>query len=311
MLEIDRVIHELAARQHGAVSRSQLRQLGVSSRHIARRVEGGALVALSREVLVLAGSAPTAARRSMAAVLQVPGRTGLSHRSAGAHWRILPAAPSAVEVLTERRGRTVVSPLGPVHTTTMLPDRHLTIVDGIPITVPVRVLFDLAHVVHPKRLERLIDSAWRMRLVSGRLLRRTLADLAEQGRPGIQIMRELIEERGDGYRPPDSNVEARFQELMADIGIRSFERQVDLGGMDWAGRVDFIDRAIALIVEVDSATFHLSITDVADDEARRKKLEDAGFTIVTVSDFEVWHEPDVVKERIREARRLAVLRTRT
>jgi very-short-patch-repair endonuclease len=305
VLEIDRVIHELAARQHGAVSRSQLRPLGVSSRHIARRVDGGALIPVTREVLVVAGSAPTVARRSMAAVLHVPGRTGLSHRSAGAHWNILPATPSAPEVMTERRGRAAVSPLGPVHTTTLLPDRHLTVVDGIPITVPVRVLFDLANDVHPKRLERLIDTTWRMRLVTGRLLRRTLADLAEHGRPGIQIMRALIEDRGDDYRPPDSNVEARFQELMAAIGVRTFERQVDLGGMDWAGRVDFVDPALALVVEVDSFMFHLSITDVADDQARRKKLEAAGFTIVTVSDFEVWHQPDVVKERVREARRLA------
>jgi len=258
-----------------------------------------------------ASTALSAARNSVrsAAVLHVPGRTGLSHRSAGAHWKILPSAPTAPEVITERRGRTVISPLGLVHTTTLLPDRHLTIVDGIPITVPVRVLFDLANHVHPMRLERLIDNAWRMRLVTGRLLRRTLADLAEHGRAGIQIMRELIEGRGDDYRPPDSNVEARFQQLMAAIGIHTFERQVDLGGMDWAGRVDFVDRAIALVVEIDSFTFHLSITDVADDEARRKKLEDAGYTIVTVSDFEVWHEPDVVKERVRAARRLAFQHT--
>ena len=178
------------------------------------------------------------------------------------------------------------------------------------MTVPVRVLFDLANDMHPMRLERLIDTAWRKGLVTGRLLLRTLDDLAEHGRPGIQLMRELIEVRGDSYRPPDSNVEARFQELMAAIGVRTFERQVDLGGIDWAGRVDFVDRAIALIVEVDSFMFHLSITDVADDVARRKRIEDAGFTIVTVSDYEVWHQPDVVKQRVLEARRLAMQRAR-
>jgi very-short-patch-repair endonuclease len=149
-----------------------------------------------------------------------------------------------------------------------------------------------------------------MRLVTGRLLRRTLAELAEHGRPGIQIMRALIEERGDDYRPPESNTEARFEKLMAEIGIVSFVRQVDLGGMDWAGRVDFVDRELPLVAEIDSATFHLSLTDQAADSARRAALEDAGFIVVSVSDFDVWNDPRSVQRRIAENRREAARRAR-
>jgi very-short-patch-repair endonuclease len=305
MREIDRIIHTAAAPQHGVVSRSQLRSLGVGSKPVGRRIASGSLEPLTREVLVVAGSAPTDQRRSIAAVLDVPGRTALSHRSAAAIWRLPGFSLEPLEVVTERVGRDVTSSLATVHTTTKLPYAHLTVVDGLVVTVPVRVLFDVAGRVHPLHLERSMDTAWRMRLVTGRLLRRTLAELAEHGRPGIQLMRELIEQRGDDYRPTDSNVEARFERIMAAVGITTLRRQVDVGGMDWIGRVDFVDDDLPLAVEIDSDTFHLSLTDRASDSDRRRALEDAGHVVVSVRDFDVWHDPRKVQQQVLAARRRA------
>ncbi len=189
-----------------------------------------------------------------------------------------------------------------MHTTTLLPDQHLTKRDGLVVTVPARVLFDLAGRIHPAKLERTLDTAWRMRLVTGRLLRRTLAELAEHGRPGIQHMRELIMDRGDDYRPTDSNVEARFLQLMERARMSTFERQVDVGDRDWLGRVDFRDREVPLIVEIDSETFHASLVDQAADEVRRQRLRDAGFTVLVITSVDVWHQGAAVQERVRQIR---------
>ena len=42
-------------------------------------------------------------------------------------------------------------------------------------------------------------------------------------------MRELIGQRPPGYRPAESNLERRFEKILADAGETPFERQVDLG----------------------------------------------------------------------------------
>ena len=57
-------------------------------------------------------------------------------------------------------------------------------------------------------------------------------------------MGALLLKRPVGYRPPESGLEARFMQILADAGEPPLERQVDLGGHDWIGRVDFLDRAL-------------------------------------------------------------------
>jgi len=310
MREHERIVHELAAPQHGAVSRTQLRARGVAARQLHPLIQRGVVVPVTREVVTIAGSGPSRQRSAIAAVLDVPGRTALSHAASLAWWAVpgFDRQRTGLEVISTRPARTAISSLSHVHTTTLLPDSHVTILDGLWITVPVRAIFDLAGRLHPDRMARIVDAAWRQRLVTGRLLRRTLAELAEHGRSGIQTMRSIIEERGDDYRPPESNTEARFEKLMAEIGVVSFERQVDAGGIDWVGRVDFRDRHLPLVAEIDSATFHLSLTDRTDDLARREALEHAGFVVVSISDFDVWNRPRIVQEQVIEARRTALRR---
>jgi very-short-patch-repair endonuclease len=269
---------------------------------LASRLRRGALTEVTGDVLVVPGSPRTDRRDAMVAVLAIPD-AAVSHGSAAALWRLPGFDLHPIEVVSPRAWRRSTQvPAGRVHTTTFLPDSHVAVVDGLRITVPVRVLFDLAGTIHPGRLERLVDTAWRMRLVTGRLLRRTLAELEQRGRPGIAEMRELIGERGDGYRPTDSNAEGRFEALIAEVGITTFERQVDVGDADWLGRIDFRDRRRPLLVEIDSETFHGSIVDRRRDERRREALVDAGYRLVVITTFELWHRAREVQDRVLDAR---------
>ena len=144
-----------------------------------------------------------------------------------------------------------------------------------------------------------------MRLVTGAVLHHTLADHAERGRPGIQLMREILADRPATYRPPDSNLEARFQEIAQSIGITSLRRQVDVGAEGWVGRVDFLDSKRPWVVEVDSDRFHGSLSAQADDDRRRQALVDAGFVVERVEEFDIWHRPAAVRDQLRSARRRA------
>jgi very-short-patch-repair endonuclease len=312
MREVDRIIHELASSQHGTFTRAQARSVGVTRNMLATRVRRGDLRTLGPEVLALSGAPVTDQLFARAAVSSVEG-SALSHSSAAAVWKLPGYRVRPLEITSARPRRiSADSPLAAVHTTTFLPDDHVAVVDGIRVTVPARVLFDLAGDLHPARLERLIDTAWRMGLVTGRLLRVTLDQLAERGRPGIQTMRVLIEARSDDYRPTGSNAEGRFESLMHQVGITTFERQVDVGGADWLGRMDFRDRLVPLIVEVDSETFHGSLVDRANDERRRAALRELGFELVVVQTFDLWHRPHELQARVLEARRnLSRQRTQT
>lgn len=83
---------ELSHRQHGLVSREQLRGLGLSQSAIRNQLAQGDWAPVSRRVLVRPGAAGTGAQRLMAVVLDV----GLQHAyiccRAAAFWYGVPAS---------------------------------------------------------------------------------------------------------------------------------------------------------------------------------------------------------------------------
>lgn len=129
-----------------------------------------------------------------------------------------------------------------------------------------------------------------------------LRDLARRGRPGIRLMREIIDERRDNWRPADSGLEFRFAELAQRAGATDLVRQVDVGDEHgWIGRVDFVDRRRRIVVETDTALHHGSLTDRRYDENRRARLRLAGWQVIVVTDFDVFHRPEMVVAMLRDA----------
>lgn len=307
--EWDERIGSLAAAQHGVVGRWQLRELGLDSGAIGRRIRSGALVVESKRALRLRGAPTTALSQAMAGQLEAGPGAVVSHGSAAAIWEVPGFGLLPVEV-TGRRGR--LSPgtyeLAIVHQPRRLETWHWVELDGLRVTTPTRTLFDLAGLpwVHPQRLERALDTLWAKGRVDDRSLNRMLACLAAKGRRGIVVMRALIEARGGQYRPPESGAEGRFRQLAESWGWRHFERQLAVGDEDrWIGRVDFVDRGYRIVVEIDPSRFHSSLTDVAHDRARRRSLEAAGWTVVSVTEADLFHRPDELRRTLEEVRRRA------
>lgn len=232
----------------------------------------------------------------------------LSHGSAAALWGLPGFSLKTVEV-TRGRGVSGHRPtLAIVHEVLAIAPHHVKLLDGVPVSAPARVIFELAGQLHPRKVERALDNGWSRRLYDGRLLQRTLGEMAERGRPGIQLMRGLLAERGPGYVPPASGLELRFEQVLQQHGERPFVRQVDVGGDTWTGRVDYLDPELPLILEINSARYHAALTDARADERRYAKLRDDGFMVVALTDIEVWHEPLVVISKVRDARRLLLQR---
>jgi very-short-patch-repair endonuclease len=302
-MSLDRDLRALAARQRCVFTTGQAFELGATHSMLQSRTRSGMLVRLAPRLLALGGVPETDDLLCFAAWLEAGGRSAISHETAAAHWRFVGFRTRPVQLVRLRDGVFPPSSLGTVHTTRELPDTQIVEVDGLAITTPARTLFDLAPRVHPGRLERLLDRAWANRLVNWRILNRTFRELQRRGRSGIAVMRELLEARPADYRPPESNLEFRLRQLLRDDGQAELDRQVDLGDdRGPAGRVDFVDRQAKVVVEVQSDLYHTSISDRLADRTRCENLESAGWTVLLVEEFDLWHRSAEVQSRIRGAR---------
>lgn len=303
MTSTDDLLIQTAERQHGLITWDQAQAAGLDRSTWRHRLARGDWERITPRVVRRPGAPRTTAQMAMAGVLDVAPSSYLSHRSGAAYWgvpgfRIVPLEAIVV------RGRRTPTPLVIVHRPRHLPDPFAAVLDGVPVVRPALLLLQLAPLVHPERLRRILDWLWSRRLLSGPSVRAELAPLMHKGRPGTVALRTLLDELPEDYVPPASALEARFARIIADAGLPPMRRQVDLGSDRWCGRVDFLAEDLPLVAEVDSETFHAALSSQADDEARQAALEGAGFTVVRATDAEVWHAPRVVVHRVRRARLL-------
>ncbi|MGH9216821.1 MAG: hypothetical protein ACRDZS_11235 [Acidimicrobiales bacterium] len=296
-------IHQMSQRQLGLIFVDDARSSGMTRSSLRHSVASGRLERVTRRVYRVPGVPPSDTQSVLAAVLDASPGAFACGPTAAALWGVagyglLPTHVARPEGLSNRR-----TELATVHEIVRLRPAHVTILDQVPVVRPEVVVLQLCASEHPARAERALDSMWRRRLLSARSLRRTLVELAVQGRSGVRLLRELLDERGDDYVPPDSNLERRFEVVLERASEPAMRRQVDSGGGCWVGRVDFRDEQLPLIVEVQSERYHSALVDRHDDEVRLAALRAAGFEVVEVTEGQVWHRPAEVVEAVRSARR--------
>lgn len=291
-MHIDVQMRALAERQHGVVARRQVIGLGADRHHLRRRLASPDWAAVTPVVLRLVGAQRTFRQRCMAAALDAGDGAVVSHESAAVLWR-LPGFTQGPIHVTRPTGR---SALATVHRSDV-PDAHARRVENIPVTSGARTIFDLAGVLHPGRTERALDNALARGLTTIDALHLVTDDLARSGRAGSRLMCRLLAERDASYVPPESNLEARFSSIVRAAGLPMPQRQRNVGGADWAGRVDYVDPARKVIYEIDSDLHHSTMLDQASDARRDEALGDAGYTIVRLREYDVWHRPQEVVRR--------------
>ena len=115
-------------------------------------------------------------------------------RTAAALFGLDGFSPRLVEVVTDR-GRRRVNASIRVHES-----RDLTEVDrserlGIPLTTIERTIVDLGAVVPSVKVEQALDDALRRGLTTPESVQRRLLQIARQGRPGVGVLRPLLDVR--------------------------------------------------------------------------------------------------------------------
>src|SRR5690606_15945909 len=163
MRELDRRLAAMATRQHGLVTRAQIRSLGGSRAALRTRLDAGRLHRAAEGVYRIGGAPVTWASEVLAAVLAAGAGAAASHRPAAALWVLDGCRPGTPEV-TVPLGRRYRPSGVRSHQST---DLHLVAPvrrSGIPTTPVARTLLDLGAVVSPLRVHVAVDHAIRTRL---------------------------------------------------------------------------------------------------------------------------------------------------
>ena len=271
----DRLIGDLAGRQYGVVSRSQLLAMGIGAGAIQTRVRRHYLHRLHRGVYAVGHLALVPLALEMAAVLACGPTATITHRSSAVVWYMLPAIDGAdidVTVLTGKGRRAGLR----IHRTTRMSARDIRHFRGLPVTTPSRTVIDLAECVTDRELERALHEAITRRLLDARRLRAELDRY--RGRRGISRLKKLLDNHGPSTLTR-SAAEERFLGLLRSAGLPAPEVNVLVQGH----LVDFLWRDQGLVVEVDGFQFHSSREAFERDRRRDAELQRAGLRALRVT----------------------------
>lgn len=310
----------LAEQQLGLMSDRQLADLGVPRKFWSRVVGRSQWEPMSSRVWRRAGAPCHDLTCAMAAVLHFGPGAAISHHSAAFLWgvpgfRLWPLQVSVPrpawggsdalhlrlpeQILRRQRAedyRVIV------HRPKGWPERAVGAIDGIDVVRPALLLLQLAPGVAPQRLQRILDNLWSRQLLSGPSVAADLKPIMGRGRAGVVAVRTLLDRCGPDYVPPDSNLESRLIDIVETAGMPPLVRQRNLGDNErWLGRVDLYWPQWLIIIEVDSDKYHSALSDREYDGARQRALEATGYTVVRITEFELWHRRDVVIARLRSA----------
>ena len=303
VVDLDVAIAELAEAQHGVFTRTQARAAGASDRAIQRRLATGRWRHIARESLSIAGAPASFERNLMAATLAVPGAAA-SHESAARLWGMVGLDRDRI-VITVPVGGNHRLRFATVHESTDLPARDLRSVDGITVTSRDRTICDVARLLRPERLSRLIDHQVNIGHVELPRLYQHFYGYARRGRPGVARLRAVLEDKGPGFVATESQLEFDTLELIRAAGLPEPDLQVVLTFWEaLVGRVDFAYPAAKLIIEVDGRRYHGNET-FERDRQRDNAAGLAGWRVLHFTWRMVKDRPEYVVGAIREALRLA------
>ena len=292
-MERDAVIARLAVRQHGLVTRKQLRAAGLTERPIDRRIGLGQLTVVHEGVYRVLAVRPTYDQAVLAACLATGGVA--SHRCAARLFRLrgFERHPQ-VEICV---GSTWAPALDGVVTHRMK-GLERTSIGVVPVAMPAEVLLQLAAVA-PARAEGAVNDVVCRSIATLPGLVRFLQRRGARGRNGTELLRQLVADQVRAGAPTESWLEDRLLDFVRARGYPEPVRQLrvevpggtvrlDLAWPDW--RVD---------LEGDGRLFHTSPGDRRRDAARDAALGTVAWVVERVTWLDLVESPDTVDARLR------------
>lgn len=291
---LDHLIADLADHQHGVVSRDQLRALGLTDTMIAWRVRTGHLHRIGRNVCAVGHRTLDVHARRIRAIRTFTTDVWLSHRSAGAAWNMAWDATRTTHVsVMHRRGLAARDGIT-LHRPRTLRPEDVTDHDGLPVTTPARTIFDLAATEPERIVERAIEDAEIDRLFG----MRRITELADRRVPGTRAVLRVLEiVDPDQQTAMRSKLEEAFFVMSRRHAIERPRVNAHVG--EWRVDVHWPDRRV--VVELDSAGFHLNRIAFERDRRQDADLQLAGWLVLRFTYRRVAREPGEVLAAVERA----------
>ncbi len=281
-------VADLAARQHGLVTRNQLRSIGMSPGAIGHWASTGRLHRVHLGVFAVGHRALSDRARLLAAVMACGSGAALSHIHAALLWDLLPPwrevelTPTHVTVPRgSGRGRRP----GIVIHRAALPATELRALDRIPICSAARTVLDCAEASSARDFERLVDQA----ITGDRVTRLELDAMASahRTRRGAAAIRRLLDaaERFDSVT--DSELEEEFIRVVRGAGLPIPALGQRLAGM----KVDAMWRAERVVAELDGYRWHRTRFRQDADRQREARVRQLGWIPLRYSATQVFDTP--------------------
>jgi very-short-patch-repair endonuclease len=274
---------ELTRRQHGVVTRQQLRALGMSPGTIRARLGQGRLHRLWPGIYAVGRPDVDRLGRLMAATLACGPDARLSHRSAAELWRIAPKAPGPIYVSVPS---STLHRLDGIRLRRRAEFGTTRVVKGIRVADPVSVLIDLATDLSTEGVEDAVNEADRLNLIRTHRLRPALDE--EPRRPGVGRLKAILD--AQTFSRAANALERRFLAIVRDAGLPAPATQGRLGRY----RVDFFWPDPGLVVETDSLRHHRTAAEQAVDLGRDQEHARVGLRTLRFTHSQVFHRPDHV-----------------
>lgn len=294
-MDTDAIIADIGRRQHGIVTRTQLRAAGIGRGSINTRIARSSLLRVYHGVYAIGHAPTTQDARYMAAVLAVGAGAAVSHHAAADLHRLTRAAPPRLDITSSGCFRGTIG--GTAHRSRSFVVEEVTRVRGIPTTSVARTLVDLADVLTLGQLVNVIHEAEFRGRLNLRALSRSMA--RNHTRRGHALLVAALADHASGSAGTKSILEDRFISLIASADIPRPSVNVRLDVADGWIEVDCHWPDSRLCVEVDGVG-HRRARTRREDAERDAALTRAGYTVVRYSAAQLRRTPRAVMSDVRE-----------
>lgn len=294
---LNHAIGGLAKRQHGIVSRRQLRELGIGDSTITARMASGYLHPLFREAFAVGHPAITRRGRMLAAVLACEQGTVLSHGSAAELLGLWDKTLPVFHVIPPDWSGRKIPDIRWHRVRLPLPD-EVEVRDGIPCTTISRTIVDMAGTSGWGQLRCLVEQAAIMRQLDVDGIDLVLSRGRRRGAPRLRAI--LAAWRGTAEPRPKvrSRLEARLLPRLIEEGLPTPRTNVKLHVEGRGLEVDLLWDEQRLVIETDGEETHGTSAAFQRDRWRDQLLTAAGYRIARVTWAQVRDEPSAVVSRI-------------
>jgi very-short-patch-repair endonuclease len=294
-------VSSLAARQHGVVSRKQMRELGLSDDVIDGWADAGRIQRMFRSVYAVGRPDLNERGRLLAATLACGRGAVISHRSAAYLLRIGARSPRVIDVIPPRQSGRAIDGIKP-HRVSCPARPEWGYVDGIPCTSPARTIVDLAGTYGEDGLRETVERAATERKLDLAAIDAILA--TGPRRRGVPCLRRVL----DTWRPVAETAkyatvrslfEAKLLPLVAAAGLRLPRPNARVRIAERILEVDLLWDRERFVVEADSRRHHGIEVAFERDRRRDRELIAVHYGVLRVTWREVEEEADAVFAAIR------------